>query len=271
MAPMSEDEHNVEHILYVTSDKALQAKHRADDAMKDNDFVQSIAELTVCIEELAIDSDAFGALKHAAAFLTNTRAFNFLRLGQYDDAYADGLKCIEIDVEGGAWHRVIRAAEERLPIEQVLLEEAKAEEERIAREKEEKVVPEARDRFFFQPASTIFPAANSRPAKKKKKGTRGAGASRSSRSTRTSASRRRRPPRRTLRGARGAARTSATPRRSARPRSTRGRTRCGARTRSCGATARSARSRCAASRKRWRTRARRRAWTRRGAAAGTAW
>lgn len=101
MAPMSEDEHNVEHILYVESDAALQAKHRADESMKDNNFAQTIAELTVCIEALAIGEESFGALRHAAAWLTNFRAFTHLRLGAYDAAYADGLRCIEIDVEGG--------------------------------------------------------------------------------------------------------------------------------------------------------------------------
>ena len=143
MAPMSEDEHNVEHILYVTSDKALQAKHRADDAMKNLDFVTSIEELSTCIEELGVDGESFCALRHAAAFLRNTRAFNALRLGRFDDAYADAMKCMEIDIDGGHWHRVIKAVEERLPIEAVIIAEAEAEAERLEHEKANVIVPEA--------------------------------------------------------------------------------------------------------------------------------
>lgn len=147
MAPMSEDEHNVEHILYVESpNEALPAKHKADEFMVAGDYASSIVELGVCIEALGqrdIEGEMFSALRHAAAFLRNTRAFNLLRLGRYDEAYADGLKCIELDVEGGAWHRVIRASEERLPIEAIIKEEAELEAERLEQEKASMVIPEA--------------------------------------------------------------------------------------------------------------------------------
>ncbi|KAH8049740.1 hypothetical protein JL721_11623 [Aureococcus anophagefferens] len=129
MAPMSEDEHNVQHILYVTSDVALQAKHRADDAMVAGDYDTSIKELTTSIDELAIDAEAFCALRHAAAFLRNTR---------------------------GAWHRVITAAEGRVPIEEVIKAEAEAE-ERLEKEKASIVVPEALPRSSKRGSTAVEP------------------------------------------------------------------------------------------------------------------
>ena len=157
MAPMSEDEHNVQHILYVTSDVALQAKHRADDAMVAGDYDTSIKELTTSIDELAIDAEAFCALRHAAAFLRNTRAFNLLRLGRYDEAREDAMACMELDIEGGAWHRVITAAEGRVPIEEVIKAEAEAEEERLEKEKASIVVPEALPRSSKRGSTAVEP------------------------------------------------------------------------------------------------------------------
>ncbi|KAH8097149.1 hypothetical protein JL720_27 [Aureococcus anophagefferens] len=135
MAPMSEDEHNVQHILYVTSDVALQAKHRADDAMVAGDYDASIKELTTSIDELAIDAEAFCAAPRGGLPAEHAR----------------------LDIEGGAWHRVITAAEGRVPIEEVIKAEAEAEEERLEKEKASIVVPEALPRSSKRGSTAVEP------------------------------------------------------------------------------------------------------------------
>ncbi|KAH8048016.1 hypothetical protein JL722_12806 [Aureococcus anophagefferens] len=133
MAPMSEDEHNVQHILYVTSDVALQAKHRADDAMVAGDYDTSIKELTTSIDELAIDAEAFCAAPRGGLPAEHAR----------------------LDIEGGAWHRVITAAEGRVPIEEVIKAEAEA--ERLEKEKASIVVPEALPRSSKRGSTAVEP------------------------------------------------------------------------------------------------------------------
>jgi len=123
---MSEDEHNVEHVLFVTSPIALDAKHLADEALRTDANDEAVRQLTAAIDALAADATAFSAVRHAAAFLRHARACSALRLGRFGDARADALKCVELDVHGGAWHRVVRAAERRVPVEAVVAEEEAA-------------------------------------------------------------------------------------------------------------------------------------------------